>query len=66
MSEEQTNVAPEVQATETPKEEVKVEETKQNTFTQEQLDNIIKTRLEAEKISMRKNFKKKKNKNKKS
>ena len=48
MSEEQTNVAPEV-ATETPKEEVKVEETKQNTFTQEQLDNIIKTRLEAEK-----------------
>ena len=49
MSEEQTNVAPEVQATETPKEEVKVEETQQNTFTQEQLDNIIKTRLEAEK-----------------
>ena len=49
MSEEQTNVASEVQATETPKEEVKVEETKQNTFTQEQLDNIIKTRLEAEK-----------------
>jgi vacuolar-type H+-ATPase catalytic subunit A/Vma1 len=48
MSEEQTNVAPEV-AIETPKEEVKVEETKQNTFTQEQLDNIIKTRLEAEK-----------------
>ena len=48
MSEEQTNVAPEV-ATETPKEEVKVEETKQNTFTQEQLDNIIKSRLEAEK-----------------
>ena len=47
MSEEQTNVAPEV-ATET-KEEVKVEETKQNTFTQEQLDNIIKTRLESEK-----------------
>ena len=34
MSEEQTNVAPEV-ATET-KEEVKVEETKQNTYTQEQ------------------------------
>ena len=48
MSEENKNVAPEV-ATETPKEEVKVEETKQNTFTQEQLDNIIKTRLEAEK-----------------
>jgi len=49
MSEEQTNIAPEVQATETPKEEVKVETPKQNTFTQEQLDNIIKTRLEAEK-----------------
>ena len=49
MSEEQKNVAIETQATETPKEEVKVEETKQNTFTQEQLDNIIKTRLEAEK-----------------
>ena len=49
MSEEQTNVAPEVQATETLKEEVKVETPKQNTFTQEQLDNIIKTRLEAEK-----------------
>jgi len=49
MSEEQTNVAPEAPATETPKEEVKVETPKQNTFTQEQLDNIIKTRLEAEK-----------------
>ena len=49
MSEEQTNVAPEVQATETPKEEVKVEKPEQNTFTQEQLDNIIKSRLEAEK-----------------
>ena len=47
MSEEQKNVAPEV--TTEVKEEVKVEETKQNTFTQEQLDNIIKTRLEAEK-----------------
>jgi exonuclease VII large subunit len=49
MSEEQTNVAPEVQATETPKDEVKVDTPKQNTFTQEQLDNIIKARLEAEK-----------------
>ena len=49
MSEEQTNVAPEVKATETPKEEVKVETPKQQTFTQEQLDNIIKSRLEAEK-----------------
>ena len=47
MSEEQTNVAPEV-ATEI-KEEVKVETPEQKTFTQEQIDNIIKTRLEAEK-----------------
>ena len=46
MSEEQTNVAPQV-ATEV-KEEVKVETPKQQTFTQEQLDNIIKSRLEAE------------------
>ena len=49
MSEETKAVAPETQQTETPKEEVKVEETTQNTFTQEQLDNIIKSRLEAEK-----------------
>ena len=47
MSEENKTVASEV-ATETPKEEVKVETPKQQTFTQEQLDNIIKTRLEAE------------------
>ena len=52
MSEEQTNVAPET-ATETKQEttetntEVKAE-TKSNVFTQEQLDNIIKSRLEAE------------------
>jgi len=46
MSEENKNVAPEV-ATEV-KEEVKVETPKQQTFTQEQLDNIIKSRLEAE------------------
>ena len=45
MSEE-TNAIP----TETveKKEEVKVETPKQQVFTQEQLDNIIKTRLEAE------------------
>ena len=49
MSEETKVVAPQTQQNETPKEEVKVEETKQNTFTQEQLDNIIKSRLEAEK-----------------
>jgi hypothetical protein len=52
MSEEQTNVAQET-ATETKQEttetntEVKAE-TKSNVFTQEQLDNIIKSRLEAE------------------
>ena len=49
MSKETKAVAPETQQTETPKEEVKVETPKQNTFTQEQLDNIIKSRLEAEK-----------------
>ncbi len=48
MSEETKAVAPETQQTEAPKEEVKVETPKQNTFTQEQLDNIIKSRLEAE------------------
>ena len=48
MSEETKAVAPETQQTEEPKEEVKVEAPKQNTFTQEQLDNIIKSRLEAE------------------
>ena len=46
MSEEQKVVAPETQ--QTPKEEVKVEAPKQQTFTQAQLDNIIKSRLEAE------------------
>ena len=55
MSEETKAVAPETQQTEAPKEEVKVETPKQNTFTQEQLDNIIKSRLEAE---QRKNEKK--------
>ena len=53
MSEEQTNVAQET-ATETPKKETQATaetntaETKSNVFTQEQLDNIIKARLEAE------------------
>ena len=46
MSEE-TNAIP-TEKVGTPKEEVKVETPKQQTFTQEQLDNIIKTRLEAE------------------
>lgn len=52
MSEENKAVAPETQQTENTqpetKEEVKVDAPKQNTFTQEQLDNIIKSRLEAE------------------
>lgn len=52
MSEENKAVAPETQQTENnqpeAKEEVKVDAPKQNTFTQEQLDNIIKSRLEAE------------------
>ena len=46
MSEE-TNAIP-TETVGTPKEEVKVETPKQQVFTQEQLDNIIKTRLEAE------------------
>ena len=52
MSEEQTNVAQETATenqTQETNTEVKVETPKQNTFTQEQLDNIIKSRLEAEK-----------------
>ena len=46
MSEE-TNTIP-TETVGTPKEEVKVETPKQQVFTQEQLDNIIKSRLEAE------------------
>jgi hypothetical protein len=52
MTQETEVVQPKNEQTEAPKEEVKVEaqaETpKHQTFTQEQLDNIIKTRLEAE------------------
>ncbi len=51
MSEENKAVAPETQPTEAQAEskpEAQVETPKQNTFTQEQLDNIIKSRLEAE------------------
>ena len=51
MSEENKAVAPETQQTETQPEtkpEAQVETPKQNTFTQEQLDNLIKSRLEAE------------------
>ena len=46
MSEEQKVVAPETQQKEEPK--VEVEKAKEMTFTQAQLDNIIKSRLEAE------------------
>jgi hypothetical protein len=48
MSEETKVTVPETPTTETPKEEVKVEATKEQTFTQAQLDNIIKSRLDAE------------------
>ena len=49
MSDEQPKVTvPETPKTETPTEEVKAEATKEQTFNQAQLDNIIKSRLEAE------------------
>jgi hypothetical protein len=48
MTQETEVVQPTNEQAET-KEEVKVETPKQQTFTQEQLDNIIKTRLESEK-----------------
>ena len=49
MTQETEAVQPNNEQVETQKEEVKVDAPKQQTFTQEQLDNIIKTRLEAEK-----------------
>jgi len=49
MTQETEAVQPNNEQAETTKEEVKVDAPKQQTFTQEQLDNIIKTRLEAEK-----------------
>ena len=50
MSEETKVVEPQNQQTETKENtEVKVEKAKEMTFTQEQLDNIIKSRLESEK-----------------
>ena len=48
MTQETEVVQPTNEQTEAPKEEVKVEAPEQKTFTQEQIDNIIKTRLEAE------------------
>ena len=59
MSEE-TNTIP-TKKVET-KEEVKVETPKQQVFTQEQLDNIIKTRLEAEKNKVQKLLQEEENK----
>ena len=59
MSEEQKNVAQETATenqTQETNTEVKVETPKQNTFTQEQLDNIIKSRLEAEQRKYEKKF----------
>jgi len=49
MTQETEAVQPNNEQAETQKEEVKVDAPKQQTFTQEQLDNIIKARLEAEK-----------------
>src|SRR5210317_1379052 len=54
MTQETEAVQPNNEQVETPKEEVKVDAPKQQTFTQEQLDNIIKTRLEAEKTKYEK------------
>jgi len=48
MTQETEVVQPKNEQTETPTEEVKVEAPKQQTFTQAQLDNIIKSRLDAE------------------
>ena len=48
MPEEPKVTVPETPKTETPTEEVKAEATKEQTFNQSQLDNIIKSRLEAE------------------
>ena len=48
MSEEQKVVAPETQQSTTEEPKVEVEKAKEMTFTQAQLDNIIKSRLDAE------------------
>ena len=53
MSQETEVVQPKNEQVET-KEEVKTETPKEQTFTQDQLDNIIKTRLEAEKTKVQK------------
>ncbi len=62
MTQETEVVQPINEQAEAPKEEVKVDAPKQQTFTQEQLDNIIKTRLDAEKVKFKSYFKKKKTK----
>jgi len=60
MTQETEVVQPTNEQTET-KEEVKVETPEQKTFTQEQIDNIIKTRLEAEKSKYEKKLQEEEN-----
>jgi len=61
MTQEKEVVQPINEQVET-KEEVKVDAPKQQTFTQEQLDNIIKTRLDAEKSKVQKLLQEEENK----
>ena len=61
MTQETEVVQPTNEQVET-KEEVKVDAPKQQTFTQEQLDNIIKTRLDAEKSKVQKLLQEEENK----
>jgi len=61
MTQEKEVVQPITEQVET-KEEVKVDAPKQQTFTQEQLDNIIKTRLDAEKSKVQKLLQEEENK----
>jgi hypothetical protein len=60
MTQETEAVQPNNEQAET-KEEVKVETPEQKTFTQEQIDNIIKTRLEAEKSKYEKKLQEEEN-----
>jgi len=61
MTQEKEVVQPITEQEDT-KEEVKVDAPKQQTFTQEQLDNIIKTRLDAEKSKVQKLLQEEENK----
>jgi len=62
MTQEKEVVQPITEQEDTKKEEVKVDAPKQQTFTQEQLDNIIKTRLDAEKSKVQKLLQEEENK----